>query len=90
MRHVGFRFADVLAGFTGPTRLIEQLQASGRSLIADGAEGIIPGEAPLNVLLATHGISQVDGVPVLGSLGAWIKQAEYVFIPYTERLVEAK
>ncbi|MNG03660.1 hypothetical protein D3C84_867490 [compost metagenome] len=37
---------------------------------------IIPGEAPLNVLLASHGINAVDGVPVLDSLGAWIKQAE--------------
>lgn len=76
VRHVGFRFADVLAAFSDPTWLIEQFQVSARRLIADGAEVIIPGEAPLNVLLATHGINQVDGVPVLDSLGSWIKQAE--------------
>lgn len=75
-RHVGFRFNDVLDGFSDPTRLIEMFQRSARSLIAAGAEVIIPGEAPLNVLLATHGVNQVDGVPVLDSLGAWVKQAE--------------
>ncbi|AMO75989.1 aspartate/glutamate racemase family protein [Pseudomonas citronellolis] len=76
VRHVGFRFADVLAAFADPTALIDRFRTAARALIADGAEVIIPGEAPLNVLLATHGISEVDGVPVLDSLGAWIKQAE--------------
>lgn len=76
VRHVGFRFADVLAGFAEPEPLIERFKAAARALIAQGAEVIIPGEAPLNVLLATHGVSEVDGVPVLDSLGAWIKQAE--------------
>ena len=76
VRHVGFRFADVLAGFSEPSALIERFRSAARGLIADGAEVIIPGEAPLNVLLASHGINEVDGVPVLDSLGAWIKQAE--------------
>ncbi|TDF82627.1 aspartate/glutamate racemase family protein [Pseudomonas sp. H9] len=76
VRHVGFRFADVLAAFDDPTALIERFTLAARELIAQGAEVIIPGEAPLNVLLATHGINQVDGVPVLDSLGAWVKQAE--------------
>jgi Asp/Glu/hydantoin racemase len=76
VRHVGFRFADVLAGFSSPGPLIERFRQSARELIAAGAEVIIPGEAPLNVLLATQGVSEVDGVPVLDSLGAWVKQAE--------------
>lgn len=76
VRHVGFRFADVLAAFDDPTDLLERFRVSARALIKEGAEVIIPGEAPLNVLLATHGVSEVDGVPVLDSLGAWIKQAE--------------
>jgi allantoin racemase len=76
VRHVGFQFADVLAAFTDPTALIERFRSAARELIAQGAEVIIPGEAPLNVLLATHGINEVDGVPVLDSLGAWVKQAE--------------
>ncbi|EXF93553.1 racemase [Pseudomonas fluorescens HK44] len=76
VRHVGFRFADVLAAFSDPAALIERFRIAARRLIEDGAEVIIPGEAPLNVLLATHGVSEVDGVPVLDSLGAWVKQAE--------------
>lgn len=76
VRHVGFHFADVLAAFTDPTDLIESFRNAARGLIAQGAEVIIPGEAPLNVLLAANGINEVDGVPILDSLGAWIKQAE--------------
>ncbi len=76
VRHVGFRFADVLVAFSDPEPLIERFRASARRLIEDGAEVIIPGEAPLNVLLATYGVNEVDGVPVLDSLGAWVKQAE--------------
>lgn len=73
---VGFRFTDVLSGFSDPAPLIERFRAAARVQIAAGAEVIIPGEAPLCVLLATHGISSVDGVPVLDSLSCWIKQAE--------------
>lgn len=75
-RPVGFRFADVLAAFERPAPLIEQFRDAARRLIAEGAEVIIPGEAPLNVLLARSGVSEVDGTPVVDSLAAWIKQAE--------------
>lgn len=73
---VGFRFTDVLEGFSRPAPLIERFTEAARKRIAAGAEVIIPGEAPLCVLLATHGVSSVDGVPVLDSLSCWIKQAE--------------
>jgi hypothetical protein len=73
---VGFRFNDVLKGFSDPAPLIERFRTAARAQIALGAEVIIPGEAPLCVLLATHGVSSVDGVPVLDSLSCWVKQAE--------------
>jgi len=73
---VGFRFPDVLAGFSDPQPLIERFIAAARRQIANGADVIIPGEAPLCVLLASNGIANVDGVPVLDSLSCWIKQAE--------------
>lgn len=73
---VGFTFNDVLKGFEDPTELIERFRSSARKLIAQGADVIIPGEAPLNVLLAQNGIAEVDGVPILDSLATWIKQAE--------------
>ena len=73
---VGFRFNDVLQGFAEPAPLIERFREAARQRIAAGAEVIIPGEAPLCVLLASQGISSVDGVPVLDSLSCWIKHAE--------------
>ena len=74
--HAGFGFTDVLAAFDDPEPLIERFHVAARRLIEQGAEVIIPGEAPLNVMLARHGVSEVDGVPVLASLAAWVKQAE--------------
>jgi len=73
---VGFRFKDVLAGFSSPGPLIDRFREAARQSIAAGAEVIIPGEAPLCVLLASQGIASVDGVPVLDSLSCWVKQAE--------------
>jgi Asp/Glu/hydantoin racemase len=73
---VGFRFNDVLEGFSSPGPLIDRFRAAARQRIAAGAEVIIPGEAPLCVLLASQGVSRVDGVPVLDSLSCWVKQAE--------------
>jgi allantoin racemase len=73
---VGFRFNDVLAGFSSPGPLIDLFREAARQRIAAGAEVIIPGEAPLCVLLASQGVSSVDGVPVLDSLSCWVKHAE--------------
>ncbi len=73
---VGFRFNDVLAGFGDPAPLIERFKVAARRQIEAGAEVLIPGEAPLCVLLASQGVSEVDGVPVLDSLACWVKQAE--------------
>jgi len=75
-RPVGFTFADVLNGFANPAELIERFKASARTMIADGADVIIPGEAPLCVLLARNGVNRVDDVPVMDALAAWIKMAE--------------
>ena len=73
---VGFGFDDVLKAFDDPNELLERFHAAARQLIASGAEAIIPGEAPLCVLLAKHGVSRVDDVPVVDAIGATIKMAE--------------
>jgi Asp/Glu/hydantoin racemase len=49
---------------------------SARQLIADGADVIIPGEAPLSVLLKREGINRVDDVPVLDGIATTLKSAE--------------
>lgn len=73
---VGFRFTDVLAAFDRPDTLIDRFRDAARRLIAQGAEAIVPGEAPLNVLLAMNGVTEVDGVAIVDSLGAWVRDAE--------------
>lgn len=73
---VGFRFTDVLAGFDSPGPLIDRFKKAARELIAKGAEAIVPGEAPLNVLLAMNDVTDVDGVAIIDSLGAWVRSAE--------------
>ncbi len=73
---VGFGFNDVLAAYADPAPLLERFRASARTLIARGADVIIPGEAPLCMLLNRAGIAEVDGVPLVDSLAATIKCAE--------------
>ncbi|MGE0846620.1 MAG: aspartate/glutamate racemase family protein [Flavobacteriaceae bacterium] len=73
----GFAFNDVLGAFGNPGEVIEKFRASARKVIAEqGVEAIIPGEAPLCVLLATNGVTDVDGVPIVDPLAATIKMAE--------------
>ncbi len=73
---VGFRFNDVLNAFDKPGELIDRFRTAARRIIGAGAQAIIPGEIPLNVLLASEGIGDVDGVPLIDSLGATLREAE--------------
>ena len=75
-RPAGFTFYDVLDAFTDPEPLLERFRQAARALIRDGADVIIPGEAPLNVLLALNKLNRVDDCPVIDSIGATIKMAE--------------
>jgi hypothetical protein len=45
-------------------------------LIAEGADVIIPGEAPLSLLLHGAGITRIDDVPVIESVTAVLKTVE--------------
>ena len=76
VRPVGFTFRDVLPAFDQPGPIIDRFRAAARQMIADGADVIIPGEIPLNVLLASEGISRIDDVPLLDSLGVTLKMTE--------------
>jgi Asp/Glu/hydantoin racemase len=76
IRPAGIAFSDVVAAFDDPARVIEHLTQAARRLIQDGAEAIIPGEAPLCVLLMKNGVSSIDGVPIVDALGTTIKMAE--------------
>lgn len=72
----GFAFNDVLGAFDDPSKVLDTFRASAREAIAQGVDAIIPGEAPLCVLLARNGLSEVDGVPIVDGLAATVKMAE--------------
>lgn len=76
VRPVGFTFQDVLPAFANPAPLLARFEESARALIRDGADVIIPGEMPLNVLLAKNGVTQIDGVPILDGLAVTLKMTE--------------
>jgi Asp/Glu/hydantoin racemase len=73
---VGFSFHDVLKAWNAPAPLIARFEQSARALIAQGADVIVPGEMPLNILLATHGVTRVDGAPILDGIAVTLKMTE--------------
>jgi Asp/Glu/hydantoin racemase len=76
IRPTGMTFADVMQGFDRPGPAIDRFRAAARDLIAAGADVVIPGEIPMNVLLATEGVVRVDNALVLDGLGVTVKMAE--------------
>jgi Asp/Glu/hydantoin racemase len=73
----GLRFQDVLPGYANPGPVIEQFQDAARRVIKEtGADVIIPGEVPLNLLMARNGITRVDDVPIIDGLASTMKMAE--------------
>ncbi len=76
IRPVGFTFNDVLKAWNDPTELISRFEASAGQLIDQGADVIIPGEMPLNILLATHGVRRIQGVPIMDGIAVTLKMTE--------------
>jgi Asp/Glu/hydantoin racemase len=73
----GLQFGGVLEAYTNPDKAIEQFQEGARRVIKEtGADVIIPGEVPLNLLIARNGITRVDDVPIIDGLGSTLKMAE--------------
>jgi len=76
IRYVGFPSSSVLPTKDAPAEVLDIFFENARRLIADGADVIIPGEAPLSLLLHRAGISRVDDVPVIEAVAATLKTAE--------------
>jgi len=55
---------------------VAAFEDAAREAIAQGADVIVPGEGPLNIFLADQGVSRVDEVPVIDSLGTCLALAE--------------
>ncbi len=76
IRYVGFPSSAVLPTKQAPQEVLDIFHENARKLIANGAEVIIPGEAPLSILLHQAGISRVDDVPVIDGVAATLKTVE--------------
>jgi Asp/Glu/hydantoin racemase len=73
----GLRFADVLPAYRNPEPVIARFQDAARRVIREtGADVIVPGEVPLNLLMAMNGVNRIDDVPVLDGLSCTLKMAE--------------
>ena len=73
---VGFTFHDVLPAFNDPQPLIERFTVRAKALIEKGADVIVPGEMPLNILLAKNGVTKIGDVPIVDGLALTIKFSE--------------
>ncbi|SOC37809.1 aspartate/glutamate racemase family protein [Ureibacillus acetophenoni] len=69
-------FYDILEGFKDPDPVIDAFVKAAQNAIDQGADVIIPGEGPMNVFLATHGVSRIGDVPIIDSFAAGIKMCE--------------
>jgi allantoin racemase len=69
-------FHDIMAAYAEPAGLLDAFSRAAREAIAAGANVIVPGEGPLNVFLADQGLTRVDEVPVIDSLGTLLQLAE--------------
>lgn len=73
---VGFTFHDVLKAWNDPAELIGRFEKAAGRLIDQGADVLIPGEMPLNMLLASNGVTRVQGVPLMDGIAITLKMAE--------------
>lgn len=62
--------------FAGSREFVERFSAQARTLIAGGADIVIPAEGVLNVALVRNEVTSVAGAPVLDSYGSLLTLAE--------------
>lgn len=62
----------------GPEKdeIVAQFAKAARACIADGAEVLIPAGGVVMALLSSHGIRDIDGVPILDGVPALVKMGE--------------
>lgn len=79
-RPAGVPMSEVAQAHADPSRraaVVRKVVAAGERLVEEcGADVIMPGEMPLNLLLADAGISQIAGATVLDGLAVMMKTAE--------------
>jgi len=73
---LGLTYDDVHRGYADPRPVVEAFTRAARRLIADGADVILAGEAPLSLLMQRAGVHRVDEAVVIDGLGTTLKMAE--------------
>mgnify|MGYP003582987630 CR=1 FL=1 len=63
--------------FEAPAAYLERFKAAARKAIAAGADAVIPAEGMVAAIVAANGLQEVDGVPVIDSVGVSILAAEH-------------
>jgi allantoin racemase len=63
--------------FEAPAAYLERFKVAARKAIAAGADAVIPAEGMVAAIVAANGLQDVDGVPVIDSVGVAILAAEY-------------
>ena len=80
IEHAGVSFQDVLAAHEEPSRrdeVVARIVAQGEKLVREtGADVIVPGELPLNLLLASAGVQEIAGATVIDGIATSFKFAE--------------
>jgi Asp/Glu/hydantoin racemase len=80
IEHAGVTFHDVLAAHTDPAKrdgVVARIVEQGEKLVREtGADVIVPGELPLNLLLSRAGVTQIAGATVIDGIATTFKFAE--------------
>lgn len=80
IRPAGATFQDVAAAHGDPAKrddVVAKVTQAGERMVQEcGADVIIPGEMPLNLLLADAGVSSIAGATVIDGLATTFKMAE--------------
>lgn len=80
IEHAGVTFKDVLEGHMDPSKtdaVVARIVEQGEKLVREtGADVIVPGEMPMNLLLSKAGVHQIGGATVIDGIAASFKFAE--------------
>lgn len=80
IEHAGVTFREVLDGHSDASKrdgVVARIVEQGEKLVREtGADVIVPGEMPLNLLLARAGVHQIGGATVIDGIAVSFKFAE--------------
>ena len=80
IEHAGVNFQDVLSGYMDEKKrdgVVARIVEAGEKLVREtGADIIVPGEMPLNLLLSKAGVTEIAGATVMDGIATSFKFAE--------------